>query len=100
MEPLRGKSILLTGYLQYLIDLLPAGRFEIITPPDPAQRGCQLSMLVQDRPKELFRSLRNAGVVGDFREPNVIRIAPVPFYNTFHDVWAFAQILNEHVATS
>jgi kynureninase len=95
MPALRAKSERLTGYLQYLLDCLPAGRFETITPRDPAQRGCQLSILVHDRPTELMRKLGEAAVVCDFREPNVIRVAPVPLYNTFHEVWKFAQILGQ-----
>jgi kynureninase len=90
---LRAKSECLTGYLQYLLDQLPGGRFEVITPRDPAQRGCQLSMLVRDNPRELFLVLGEEGVIGDFREPNVIRVAPVPLYNTFHEVWTFARTL-------
>lgn len=95
MEALRAKSACLTAYLLYLLDRLPAGRFEVVTPRDPARRGCQLSMLVHDRPEELFQALATAGVVGDFREPNMIRIAPVPQYNTFHEVYRLARILAE-----
>jgi kynureninase len=98
MPALRAKSERLTGYLQYLLDCLPAGRFETITPRDAAQRGCQLSILVHDRPTELMRKLGEAAVVCDFREPNVIRVAPVPLYNTFHEVWKFVQILGQQVA--
>ncbi|HEY1859679.1 MAG TPA: kynureninase [Gemmataceae bacterium] len=93
MPALRAKSERLTGYLQYLLDRIPAGRFEIVTPRDPAQRGCQLSILAHDRPRDLLRALDAAGAMCDFREPNVIRVAPVPLYNTFHEVWTFAQIL-------
>ncbi len=93
MPALRAKSICLTSYLHYLLEQLPRGRFEVITPNDPAQRGCQLSLLAHDRPRDLFRALHEAGLVGDFREPNVIRVAPVPLYNTFHEVWTFARIL-------
>jgi kynureninase len=93
MAALRAKSEMLTGYLQFLLNRLPAGRFEIITPRDPARRGCQLSLLIHERPKELLHALGAAGVVCDFREPNVIRVAPVPLYNTFHEVWQFARIL-------
>ena len=93
MPALRAKSLRLTGYLHYLLDRIPSKRFEVITPSDPARRGCQLSILVHHQPKELFGSLESQGVVGDFREPNVIRVAPVPLYNTFHDAWSFAQIL-------
>jgi kynureninase len=93
MPALRAKSERLNAYLLYLIDRLPVGRLEVITPRDPARRGCQLSLLVHDRPRELARSLEAAGVVCDFREPNVIRVAPVPLYNTFHEVWRFADLL-------
>jgi kynureninase len=93
MAALRTKSTMLTGYLQYLLDLIPSDRYEVITPRDPAARGCQLSILVHENPTALFDELRDNAVVGDFREPNVIRVAPVPLYNTFHEVWRFAKIL-------
>jgi kynureninase len=93
MAALRDKSQALTGYLQDLLDRLPAGRFEVITPRDPAQRGCQLSLLIHDRPREVLRTLEEAGVVCDFREPNIIRVAPVPLYNTFEEVERFAGLL-------
>ena len=92
MDRLREKSLKLTAYLQYLLDTA-SGSHEVITPREPAQRGCQLSILVHDRPKELQRMLQESGVVCDFREPNVIRVAPVPLYNTFHEVWRFARAL-------
>jgi kynureninase len=91
MPALRAKSDLLTGYLEYLLDRLPPGRLEIITPREPQRRGCALSLVVRDQPRELFANLEQQGVVCDFREPNVIRVAPVPLYNTFHDVWSFAR---------
>jgi kynureninase len=93
MAALRAKSVWLTGYLQYLLDHIPPGRFEVITPRDPARRGCQLSMLVHDRPREILKSLGGKAVC-DFREPNVIRVAPVPLYNTFQEVWLFAQLVS------
>lgn len=96
MPALRAKSELLTGYLRFLIGQMPSDRYEIITPKDPRQHGCQLSILARAHPKELFKRLDAAGVKGDFREPNVIRVAPVPLYNTFHEVWRFAQILRLH----
>lgn len=96
MPALRRKSELLTGYMQYLIDRIPSRRFEVITPREPASRGCQISLLVHDRPEELLAALKAEGVVCDFRQPNVIRAAPVPFYNTFHDVWMFTQVLARH----
>ena len=96
MTALRRKSELLTGYLQYLIDRIPSRRFEVITPHEPASRGCQLSLLIHDEAERLLQALKAEGVVCDFRKPNVIRAAPVPFYNTFHEVWTFAQVLARH----
>jgi kynureninase len=93
MPALRAKSECLTGYLLYLLDRLPSRRFEVITPRNPAQRGCQLSLLDHGQPRDLLRALESEGVICDFREPNVIRVAPVPLYNTFHEVWSFAQLL-------
>ena len=88
IEVLRVKSEKLTGYLEYLIQqlALPPTRLEIITPANPAERGCQLSLLVHERGRELFDFLAARGIVADWREPNVIRLAPVPLYNSFEDV--------------
>lgn len=97
MAALREKSVKLTGYLQFLIDGVGTDRIEVVTPREPPERGCQISMLVHDRPRELFRALQAEGVICDFREPNVIRVAPVPLYNTFHEVWSFAEVLRRHV---
>lgn len=96
MKPLREKSECLTGYLEFLLDQIPSRLFSVITPRQPNERGCQLSILVKEHPRELFQKLEAAGVKTDFREPNVIRVAPVPLYNSFHDVWRFARILAEH----
>src|SRR6059058_3634213 len=98
MEPLRAKSIKLTGYLQFLLESNHGDkRFTVITPGEMDARGCQLSILVHEHPKELFRKLQVAcGVKCDFREPNVIRVAPTPLYNTFREVWRFAKIVAEH----
>lgn len=96
MPALRAKSERLTGYLQYLLDRMPSQRYTVITPRAAGERGCQLSILVHQRPRELFSALQAAGVVCDFREPNVVRIAPVPLYNTFHEVWRFAAVLRAH----
>jgi kynureninase len=95
MAALRAKSELLTAYLLAQLERLPAGRFEVITPPDPAGRGCQLSLLVHDRPGEFVQRLHDAGIVSDFREPNVVRVAPVPFYNTFEEVATLAGVLGK-----
>jgi kynureninase len=96
MEALRAKSIKLNGYLQFLLEHAGSNRFTIITPREAGARGCQLSILAHEHSKELFRKLEAAGVKCDFREPNVIRIAPTPLYNTFDDVWRFSRILMEH----
>ena len=94
--PLRTKSTRLTGYLEFLLTEIGSQKFSVITPRDPNGRGCQLSILAHQHPKELHDELVGAGVKCDFREPNVIRVAPTPLYNTFHEVWRFARILVEH----
>ncbi len=96
MEALRAKSVKLTGYLQFLLEQTSSKRFTIITPRETHARGCQLSILAHEDPKELFNNLQAADVKCDFREPNIIRAAPTPLYNTFHEVWHFAKILSEH----
>lgn len=88
---LRAKSVALTGYLEALLDVLvPAA--EILTPRDPQQRGAQLSVRVPDARRRLD-ALHDRGVVADFREPDIIRLAPMPLYNTFHDAWVAATVL-------
>ena len=96
MEPLRAKSIKLTGYLRFLLEHAGSNRFNIITPRETDSHGCQLSILVHEHPRELHKELQAADVKCDFREPNVIRVAPTPLYNTFHEVWRFAKILTGH----
>jgi kynureninase len=96
IDPLRAKSTKLTGYLEFLLTEIGSKKFSVITPRDPNGRGCQLSILAHQHPKELHNELVAAGVKCDFREPNVIRVAPTPLYNTFHEVWWFAKILSEH----
>jgi kynureninase len=101
IDKLRAKSERLTAYLQSLIDDIQSsarGAIDVITPRDLSARGCQFSIAVKDRPRDLFSALTADGVMCDFREPNVIRIAPVPLYNTFHDCWRFANILRRHIA--
>jgi len=93
MQRLREKSKKLTGYLEFLLERAGTNRFTVITPREPEARGCQLSILAHENPKELHQKLEAAGVKADFREPNVIRAAPTPLYNTFHEVWRFAQLL-------
>jgi kynureninase len=96
MEALRAKSVRLTGYLEFLIEQIGSKKFAIMTPADPSARGAQLSIQAHEHPKQLHEELIAAGVKCDFREPNVIRVAPTPLYNTFHEVWKFAQILHKH----
>jgi len=97
MDALLSKQRELTGFLEFIINDISARYnncdFEIITPQNPAERGCQLSVLTHGQGKRLFDYLIQNGVIADWREPNVIRIAPVPMYNSFEDVWQFGQIL-------
>ncbi|HSS18413.1 MAG TPA: kynureninase [Candidatus Dormibacteraeota bacterium] len=96
MEALRAKSIRLTGYLEFLLTEDGLKKFTVITPREPDARGCQLSIMAHEHPKELLKELETADVKCDFREPNVIRVAPTPLYNTFHEVWRFARTLAQH----
>lgn len=94
LPALRGKSRSLTGYLEQLIDAGLAETLEVVTPRDPAHRGCQLSLRVRagrDAGRALFDFLAAGGVLGDWREPDVIRISPAPLYNTHADVLRFAR---------
>jgi kynureninase len=93
MDALRRKSVVLTGYLEWLLDQAPHKRFEVITPGNSGERGCQLSLRILDRPEETLRAIEAGGVVCDFRPPDVVRVAPVPLYNTFHEVWRFVHLL-------
>lgn len=94
MDRLRAKSFLLTGYLEYLLLSGERKDFNIITPADPLQRGCQLSIVMHANGKETFDRLTENGIVADWREPDVIRVAPVPLYNTFEDVRIFADLFH------
>ena len=96
MDALVEKAELLTGYLEFVIDEINKSleqKLEIITPRDKTQRGCQISIVAHGRGKDLFNKLSEAGVISDWREPNVIRCAPVPLYNSFEDVFTFGEIL-------
>ena len=96
---LRRKSERLTGYLEFLLSEPGGDRLGVLTPRRPAERGCQLSVLVRGGGAEaLTRRLREHGIVTDYREPDVIRVAPVPLYNTFHEVWRFGRTLVELLA--
>jgi kynureninase len=93
MPALREKSIQLTGYMEYLILELQNEHISIITPKDPEQRGCQLSIQVKNADKSLHTKLSEANVITDWRTPDVIRCAPVPFYNSFEDVFKMVETL-------
>jgi kynureninase len=97
MEQLCAKSKDLTGYLERLLDSkIPKDQVKIITPADPKQRGCQLSLLfAEGLMLKVFNHLCNVGIVCDERKPNVIRVAPAPLYNTFQDVWIFVNELKK-----
>ena len=87
---LRNKSLALTGFLERLLQQVVPDVIEIITPVDPARRGCQLSLAVREGAgagRELFGHLVREGIVGDWREPDIIRVAPVPLYNRYLDCW-------------
>lgn len=102
LEKLRKKSLVLTGYLEYLINQINQKHgeelFKIITPKDAEWRGCQLSIICKRDGKKLFDYLTKNGVIGDWREPNVIRLAPVPLYNTFKDVYNASKYLDESLS--
>jgi kynureninase len=97
IQAMRRKSIVLTAYLEFLLKQVdPAEeKFTIITPSHPKERGCQLSVFIKAHGKSVHSSLVKAGVVADWREPNVIRLAPAPLYNTFEEVFRFAEIFKK-----
>jgi kynureninase len=99
MQALRQKSELLTGYLEWLIHQRNVNdRIRILTPSNVAQRGCQLSLQTKEDGRAIFDRLTMQGVVTDWREPDVIRVAPVPLYNRFVDVWDFVDVLMASIA--
>ena len=93
MDKLAEKSLALTAYAEMLLLSLKNLKFEIITPNNPLERGCQLSLLFKSKGREVFEKLQSKGVIADWREPNVIRIAPVPMYNSFEDVYSLYGIM-------
>lgn len=93
MERLIEKSKKLTGYFEFLINELNNKDIKIITPSNPKERGCQLSIQVKNADKKLHHQLTEAGVISDWREPDVIRCAPVPFYNSYQDVYELVEKL-------
>jgi len=96
MAPLREKSVRLTAYLEWLLRRETGDAIEIFTPADSAARGCQLSLRVRSggaSGKRVFEKLHASGVTCDWREPDVIRVAPVPLYNRYEEVFRFVELL-------
>ncbi|MGH8500267.1 MAG: hypothetical protein ACRERV_15890 [Methylococcales bacterium] len=91
---MRQKSESLTGYLEFLIGLHRRDICTIITPRDPKERGAQLSIRFSRHGKEIFDRLTAAGVLCDWREPDVLRVAPIPLYNQYTEVFRFNEILS------
>ncbi len=98
IENLRAKSIDLTGYMHFVIQeankRIGREKYKIISPIYPDERGCQISIICKEGGKDAFDALTAKGIIGDWREPEVLRFAPVPLYNSFEDVWTFGQELN------
>ena len=96
MKALREKSERLTGYLEFVLNAVAqqtGQAMELVTPKDPAQRGCQISMRLKGRNKKVVTDLAAEGVIVDWREPDTIRLAPVPMYNSFEDVYRLGEVL-------
>jgi kynureninase len=97
MSSLHTKRKMLAAYLHFILANINERHHkkivEVITPSNENERGCQVSMFMLQQGKEIFEALMQQGVIADWREPNVIRIAPVPLYNTFEDVWQFGNII-------
>ncbi len=91
MENLRAKSISLTAYLEFLLSQVNPAKFRIVTPPEQHRRGAQISIRLVERGREFCDALAEAGVLGDWREPDTFRVAPVPLYNSYEDVFRFVK---------
>ena len=95
MDALRAKSEKLTGFFEFLIHQLNSDKINIITPKNPSERGCQLSIQVKNADKSLHKKLSENNIITDWREPDVIRCAPVPMYTSFEDVYQMVSVLKE-----
>jgi kynureninase len=97
IDNLHEKRKKLSGYLHFILQHINerSGEkpIEVITPVNEKERGCQVSMLMLKDGKKIFKELTSQGVIADWREPNVIRVAPVPLYNSFEEVWKFGSII-------
>jgi kynureninase len=91
MANLRNKSVSLTGYLEFLLNQNESDKFTVITPRDPERRGAQLSIRIRQNGRAVLNRLIAEGFVCDWREPDILRVAPAPLYNTFTDVRRFAE---------
>jgi kynureninase len=91
MERLRAKSLSLTGYLEFVLEKVASPKFSVVTPREPERRGAQISIRVPDQGRAFCDELADLGVIGDWREPDTLRIAPVPLYNSYQDVYRFVQ---------
>jgi kynureninase len=91
MTRLRAKSIALTGYLEFLLREAKSSKFSISTPPEESRRGAQLSICLERQGRDICDKLAGVGVLGDWREPNIFRVAPVPLYNSYQDVFHFVR---------
>lgn len=89
MQALRAKSVSLTGYLEFLLNNLGSQQFSIVTPPQAERRGAQLSIRIPRNGRWLCEQLPRVGVIGDWREPDIFRVAPVPLYSSYRDVFEF-----------
>jgi kynureninase len=95
------KSKLLSEYLFFILnEINKANKFKILTPTNHAERGCQVSLSINDNAKAIFDELMKNGIFADWREPNVIRVAAIPLYNTFEDVYFFGTILQQLLANN
>jgi kynureninase len=91
MERLRAKSVSLTGYLEFLLEKNASPKFSVVTPREPERRGAQISIRIPHKGRTFCDELADAGVIGDWREPDTLRVAPVPLYNSYQDVYGFVQ---------
>jgi len=95
IDNMRAKSVTLTGYLEFILQQLNSNLFEIITPNDPEKRGAQLCLYFKEKGRAVHDELNNSGIVADYREPGVIRVAPAPLYCSFEDVFKFGKIVEQ-----
>lgn len=100
MKNLRSKSVRLTAYLEFILNEQDPRHdyFDLLTPSDPEARGCQLSLYMKKSGRKVFDHIIRSGVIADWREPDVIRLAPVPLYNTFEEVFRFGEIFRKAIS--